>query len=349
MRYLKLMTVVAMLLAVSGMAGAVGIPFTHPWGTGGNTAVFAHLTNYDAVTTYTGKFVTGANAPQGVSLLPEGGLGSDGKMYPALQANLPNGADLGESAWGVFQIDTIFEGRVPNPFQHNNITIQNAKDPLFSAGFQGKELVGIFHGRTDSAVTFFSDGTQKIEAIADVFEVYLQDVGTFDEGTAGSAGRIAPNKYVSAGFDAGGNQIGELVLNGSGAFGFVGSPFVPGAQDVLRFDPKTDVSGAAETFIQLFKAGEVSQVGTANAQFDNDYFIGITNAGARADLRLKSTTTLNNGSNLAPEAIGAFDWTVTTSDPLTGNDIVVIPEPTTMLGMFLAVGGLTRYIRRRRA
>ena len=345
MRYLKVMTAVGMLLAVSGIAGAVGIPFTHPWGTGADTAIFAHLTDYDVVSQYTGKFVTGANVPVGVALNPNGGLASDGLSYPALVKNAGNGALAGEDGWGIFQIDTIFEGRVPNPIlAHNNITQDNAANPLFAAGFQGKELVGIFHGRTDVGVTFFSDGSMKMESIGDNYEIYLQDVGTFDDGDAGSAGRIAAGKYISAGFDAVGNQIGELVLSGKSTAGFLGSPQVPGAQIVSQFIPSGTLPGNADLYINLLATGNV---GTDNAEYNNDYFIGISDPDARADLRLHVTTTVNNPVNLSPEIVGAFDWTLTSSDPMTGNTI--IPEPTTMLGVLLAVSGLARYMRGRKA
>ena len=340
MRYLKLTAVVSLVLAVSGTAGATGIPFTHAWN---NAGIFAHLTDYDSGTSYAGTFVTGANVPTGVTLNPNGGLASDGQTYAALEKLVGNGNLQGEDSWGIFEIDTIFEGRVPNPFlAHNNITQRNAANPLFSAGFQGKELVGIFHGRTDVGVTFFSDGSMKMESVGDSYEVYLQNVGTFDDGNAGSAGRIAAGKYISAGFDAMGNQIGELVLSGNATSGFLGSPGVPGAQIVSQFIPSGTLPGNADLYINLATTGNV---GTANNQFDTDYFQGVTDPNATADMRLHVTTTVNNPMNLSPQIVGAFDWTVTSSDPMTS---FVVPEPMTMATALFAFGGLASYIRKRR-
>ena len=73
--------------------------------------------------------------------------------------------------------------------------------------------------------------------------------------------------------------------------------------------------------------------------WDTDFFtpikVGPYNP---ADLRLHVTDTPVAQS-------GEFDWITSSNDPLTG---YYVPEPLTMLGVFLAVGSITGYLRRRK-
>lgn len=342
MRNMKFITFVGLMLVVGVTAQAGSIPFTHAW-TG---PVYAHVADYSSGTFYDGTFVTGAAAPVGVVLLPGGGLASDGNVYPALTKIVGNGSQPGEDTWGVFSIDALYEGRVPNPAQHNEIAIQNQPNPLFVSGTANKELAGIFHGRVDNGVTFNGDGSSTTFSTGDKLEVYLQPVGTFDNGTAGSSGRLAAGQYKTVGFTALNTPVvgSTLVLQGVDQAGFLGTAFLPGTEEISQFFPAGDSPGHADLFISLTGA-----LATDNPIFDQNYFIGVSNPAARADLKLHVTTTVNNAFNDPAAVLGtAYDWTVTSSDPLTG-DITTVPEPVTMMGLVLGIGGLAGYIRRRRA
>ena len=250
MKNMRCIALVGLVLVAGVTAQAADIPFEHAWPPPQTTQapILAHVSDYDSDTFYTGFFVNGVQAPRNVALLPGGGIATDGNIYPALAKVAGNGSMPGEDSWGVFSIDTFYEGAVPDPtLHHNNITSQNHNKPLFHTGDSGLELAGIFHGRTDVAVTFFPDGSSKAESIGDYVEIYLQPLGTFDHGDAGSSGRVTAGKYATVGFDADGNPLpgSTLVLQGVDQAGFLGSAFVPGAEEVSHDCPVRSGSWAS--------------------------------------------------------------------------------------------------------
>ena len=341
MRALRKCILLALVAAMVAPAGATGIPFRQAW----NGPVYMHMHDYAQGTVYAYD-----NDPQsptfGQPLLWGGGVGNFYTPYtPSQLFPLPgNAMNPGEAGWAVFQIDQIFKGALIGP---NTINIVDPLNPLFEAGDQGLELVGTLFGRVDLLVTFSPNTIpgqapkMEFEFHGDRITLFTQSAGTFDEGAAGSSGRLPDgmggylDKYVSVGYDAAGNPIAgsELVLTGHGDVGYYGS--LAAAEGRAAFTP-AGVSGSGDSDEYFSFDG-----GTQLALYDLDGFIPNKLVGGpwpNADLRVHTTN-----SPITPS--GVFDWLVQSSDPVTS---FVIPEPMTMLAVFGGVAGLAGYIRKRR-
>jgi hypothetical protein len=343
-------------LAVCGVAGATTIPFTHAW----NGPVYMHAHGYTQGTVYSGFLVDGNAAPTNVWLQPGGGKASDGNVYAALDIFSPSKASKpGEDGWSIIQIDSIFEGKLVGT---NNITPQNLANPLFFTGFNNKELVGASFNRNDLWVKFNGGGEQEFLGNGETFELFVQPVGTFDDGNAGSAGRILndngtpldttddfyEDKYVTAGYLSDGTADGNatLVLSGNGEPGYYPAGYDPNLDGPMG-DPNTEFagdftpagtsgSGDYDTYYTITGGADAVQFGTSDPFVPNRPNLGgIFN---NADLRLHVT-------NSPVTQDGEFDWLVSFSDPITGD---VIPEPLTALTVLGSAAGLAGYVRRRR-
>ena len=356
MRYAKLILLAGLILAATSTAGALTtttpgyIPMTHGW----NGPIYSHLHDYSMGDVY----LPGPATPMDTWLTPAQAIASGATPLPAL------GAVGGESGWGVFKLDAIYEGKI---MPSGDIMPQNIANPLFYDGYKGKELVGIYGGRGDYALKFGADGSQSFLSIGDQYEMYVQDHGLFDEGAAGSTGRNADGSYTTVGDDA----SSVVPLNGVSQAGFF--PDVAGfgtcPETIAQIFPGGAFPGHSDLYISLYdNAGQVPAAHTppiggsgvlgglsdpSGWTWNLNYFQGNVCGTPpdppgyfTADLRLHVTTTTNNGYN-DPNFFGnPFNWTVQSSDPLTGSQFV--PEPVTMLSALLAVSGLAGYVRRRR-
>lgn len=347
-------------LAVTNQPGE--ITFAHPW----QGPVYAHVHNHDTGHVYTGFFVDGTPCPIGVALPVAGGMGSDGVNYPAATKSLQMlpGLDTraGESGWGIFQIDILYEGYIA---PSGDILPQNTTNPLWQTGQNDQEIVGIMGGRKDRAVIFDEPGgaNQRILSTDDQYEIYVQKDGTFNDGAPGTTVRNADGSYPTVGDDA----TSKILVNGYTQTGFYmdagllagGVPMGICPESIAEFFPAGTSPGHNDLYINLYADGETIPAGDIGASgvlggmnspydFDTDFFQGWAcgpNVPYGADFRLHVTTTAINGFN-DPFWGADYNWTVFSSDPLTG---YYVPEPITVMGLFFGIGSLGCYLRRRRA
>ena len=357
MRNLKLIAWTAVLLALSASAQAGAIPFRYAW-TG---PVYMHIHDVSTGTQYNGKFVDGTFAPVGVWLRP-GGTASDGNVYPALDSTPGNNVKPGEDGWSIFAIDSIYKGvwlganTIAPTDLGNPLYIHGDPDPV--TGTQ-REVVGTVFNRHDLLVRFNADGSFNFEAAGDVMEVWVQDLGTYGTllGSAGSSGRVGlQDKYAGIGYDASGNPLSHAKLSMrlvsvTDYFGDENPDAVAGLhrQTEVRgqFTPSVVVpgtgSGDNDEYLRVVTPQEdpgYSEYGYDWELFDSNRFDPQRSWGSiRADLRVHITNT-PIGARPNPN----YDWLVQSSDPVTGD---LVPEPVTVLGMFLGIGSVSAYIRRR--
>ena len=125
-------------------------------------------------------------------------------------------------------------------------------------------------------------------------------------------------------------------------------PGFPDAEFVGVFDPTGGPLGGNDaggfTLFASVVAGAMA--GPPAPWLDSNFFVSST-PGVTADLRVEADTELNNPENIpGANPFGIGDWTVTSNDD--SEAIYIVPEPMTMLAVGVALGGLGRYIRRRR-
>ena len=330
MRHLLVLLIVGLVLAVSGPAWAIGIPFTQAY----NGPTYWHISDWDAGTFYNGLLTNGSPALNGHTYTPS-----------QLQKTGPSGGVTGEDSWGIFRVESIYTAQV-DPFGTDTITIGSTELYDFGATLQTTEIMGLFHGRVDDFISFvdltplnLTDPlTQVIQSHGDTIDLYTQPKGSaeslgglWSNGLGGPSDRLAANQYKGVGYSALNTTIvgSDLALTGGVQLGFqsdgVISYFTPNA---------TGNTGSGTFGLYISWTG-----GSQLPIWDTNVFpIGYSLGGITADLRLQGSIT--------PTGLPTGDpWLVHTSDPGTTS---VVPEPVTMAGMLLGIGCLSRYIRKRR-
>ena len=346
-KLITMLIVAAFALTISATAQAGSFSST-----GWNVPTVMHASDYDAGTVW--------RALDGTDPLP--GIYND--PHNELLCVAPNGVDYGEDTWGIMSIDSIHEGFILT--NHTAIKLTPSLPDLWSVGDDGMELWGIFYGHKDTQVIINPDGSQISYGSGIQFDIWAQPVGSFTGGPNGvhaplgwgSADRLAQDKYAGVGYDAAGNIIGTTTTPGdtsddaflwmtmAGAPGFFSSQ--PAASFNGTYYPGgggpqgVDDAGGAKLWGEFDDpgVGDVAGVdyGTANATYDLDwYHSGFTSD--KADIRLQIDTEVNTAYS------ADFDWLVTSSDPL---QTYAVPEPVTMLGVFMGISGLAGYVRKRR-
>jgi hypothetical protein len=355
MRRLKFVTVAAVICAValSANAGVVNLP---------NAPLIFDITNWDMGTVY----YRNPGQPGPISVAPG--------AWPGTTIYAPNsgetgfvGADPNEDGYGVLRVNSIFKGMVMG-----TTIVPDPSEPLpiWVDGQYGVELVGMFHSIND---TWINDpdpgvpptGAQNIYAEGIQLEIWEQSIaGGVWGGTAGpalgSSGRIAgaPNAYTGVGVP-GGVAGAELWAAGPGVGGFVGDPTIPAtltADFRSTFLPGVAFAGSAGEALVFWNVDAGSQASNLVVAFWQSPL------GTQADLRTEANLEGNNPANVQSGGVqpmwlpdgtpnplfglnlGLFDWTVTTNDETKG---MLIPEPLTMIGLFVGVSSLAGYIRKR--
>ncbi|HQL73963.1 MAG: Extracellular serine protease precursor [Planctomycetes bacterium ADurb.Bin126] len=178
---------------------------------------------------------------------------------------------------------------------------------------------------TVSAGTLLVDGT------------IVSPVSVVDGGTLGGTGvisapvSVAPRGHVAPGDSAGTLSTGPLALAGGSFFDV---EIDPGAWDSLLVAGEVDVTGAILNLMPLASFSAFN--GSRYLIVDND---GADDVVGRFDSLLEGALLEVGGSQFAITYFGG-----------TGNDIVLtsVPEPLTLGLWGLALGGIGRYVRRRR-
>jgi len=339
MRCFKLLLMGGIVIGVAGLAYATPqyIPIRHAY----NGPWLMHITDWGMGTVYD---ATGTAISKIIGVPDE--TIQTGKTYYTSDWTLPvllptAGGKAGETGWGLVQVDAIYPAEwISIPY--NNIGNPDVANPLFFAGDQGVEMVGMYANRTDVAVTFNADTSQTFEYKGDTLEFFLQPLGRFDTGDAGSAGRIpGQDKYETVGYDAAGNQYADAVKVWTQELepGYFGSK--DETEGISLFYTDAGPSGSSDEFISfILDDGQgTDEINWALDAFHPWKFTDADNDGVndflRSDIRVHVTTTLTDQA----------DWLVSSSDPVTGT---VIPEPVTMAGLMLGIGSLLGYVRRRR-
>jgi hypothetical protein len=243
-----------------------------------------------------------------------------------------------EDAWGIAKV--------------SNITDPNDNTIVYWTAGPNSELSAMFVGTWDQSVSVaYSapgpgntyDVTQ--DTYSNNFKVFLFEDATPDyNAVPGPAARNGAFSYPTA-------TDGTLVFEAVGVKGLSNpvnlllSPVEHTTTSTLRYDKGLDgIAGTADdTFFNLIKGSGSSYVEIADANGDsaitgqewnnNMFDLG---GGVKADLYMSWTLT---------PPIGFTNWDTADQDPVQSN---YVPEPVTMASLFLGIGCLSRYIRKRR-
>lgn len=217
-------------------------------------------------------------------------------------------ADGVEDGWGVFKISAIHA---------DNFT----SDLLWFDGKDGEQLTGIFHGLDDD---FFvvSGGSQNIQSVDGVIEVYLDSVTPFDA-SGGPAARTGAGSYPTV---TDGSLFLELAMVPGIKFGDLDP-----TNDYISYDNNLDFTTPT------------------NFTGDGAFYLDVT-GGSHAGMFDSNSVCLvdDSGVSHCSDFSGVFDvqtsgsgpWLTKSDDPIHGS---AIPEPTTLLllgsGVIGMVGG----------
>jgi hypothetical protein len=319
MKYLKLLMIGGLVLAVASSAGA--FTFNKPY----QGPVFFKIANFDMGTLYPILPVgstfggTGANGADVATL--------DGVKTAQATGARPLGAfgDTLDDSWGIARVSEIDD---------------NLGLPLWTPALTGTELTILFYGEQDIYLEQTSATDQIIAGVDINFAMYEEAIPspTSYDPSAGSVGRDA----VGTGYTT--VTEGTLVLSGSSVPGHIRVPGDKGGTNTefevdvnasaLLFGGVTGTIGSGVSFFEItggtqsgmFLPGAFTPLGP------NIGLPGVKNAGVRLDF-----------TTIIPPNVS--DWLVRSNDPA---QLEAIPEPVTMLGLVMGLGGLGAYLRRRR-
>ena len=330
MKIPKYLVVASLLLAVS--TTAMGITFTDPV-TGNPTSYKGPIifTLFDRAwgTDYSPAIAAGAPASTPIWEQPPSG-------WP----NTPAQGAIGGKGYGIFYIDTIQKAQI-SPTTGNIIDIGPGNE-LWQNGDNNQELVGIFWNVSDIVWSHdAASGTQTIEAAGMNVAIWEQDSGAFAYGHSSNRG---PNPWDFTGVGTGTNP--NLWLTTQSSVNGLGT-MAPGLTEyVATFNPQGGIggnpsaAGSAQTYMSVADltgaTGGVIGKGSFNDYLDSNYF-------GNADLFLNMNTYLNNPFN-AVQPVTVDDSTVSSSDHTGG---IVVPEPITVMAVFLGISSLGGYVRKR--
>lgn len=262
------------------------------------------------------------------------------------------GSMTGEDGWGLLQVMQINIGKIIGVNDIASTTSSLWSNPPAPPP-PGRELFGVYWNVQDTKVSSGGGLVQVTESVGLYFAIWEQDAGTAaavstDLGWAGTAGRGLPWEY---------DRIGGYDPNGLGSTGspvlwLTGKSTAMGLLGTLagtEYLAGTDLAGGtgfAETYMEVADLTTwVDPNGTTvagpgkglhNALFNSNYYVGPGPAGggANADLYLKMTTSYP----------GDYDWTISSDDDIGA---IAIPEPITVMAVFLGISSLGGYVRKR--
>jgi hypothetical protein len=320
MKYLKWMIVAGMVLVAT--TPALAFTFNKPY----QGPVFFKIANFDMGTTYPILPVgstwggTGANAADVPTL-----DGIAGKTQATGTRALGAFGDTLDDTWGIARVSEIDD---------------NLGLPLWTPALTGTELTILFYGEQDIYLEQTDATDQVIAGVGlhfDMYEEAIPSATSFDP-SAGSAGRDGPGTgYTTV-------TEGTLVLAGSSVAGHIRTPGDKGGTNTefevdvnasaLLFGGVTGTIGSGVSFFEITGGTQSGMFlpGAFTPLAPNIGLPGVKNAGVRLDF-----------TTIIPPNVS--DWLVRSNDPA---QLEAIPEPVTMLGLVMGLGGLGAYLRRRR-
>jgi hypothetical protein len=335
MRILKFSMVVALVLAIVGPAQAIVLlqPYTGP--------VTMKFRNWDTGTLYIDQDGTTVGEANMDTLATVPG-------FP------PDSFGVGEDSWGVVQLTEIWGAQ---------------NQMLWSGAIPGTpEITGLFWGERDTYLDQDSSGVGVIQKIHGIgfkiafYEDANNDLGN-PPGAYGGSGNVGTDRRTSEAVFEGATE-GNLLWTGNSVPGF--NALFPNDEFFTDFSPSGAVAawGGLNAFGGMFvDLGTVYTDGADGAPgvvgVDDDGNGVVDDIGERGFAGSDDVAMLGSGNNLfdtsepvdwriaftgKPDGTGEF--LVLSDDPI--DTIIVIPEPITMFGMLLGVGGIARYVRRRR-
>ena len=381
MRYVGLLTALGLILAVTGTAGAVTLvrPNVGP--------LAFDVTHREMGDTYLGSSGVGVYGPGGAFALPSTvgvdyfpGLGNmpGESAWGVVRVNtimeadvavnhtsiieddsvagrLWNGAD-GKELVGIFwniQDIGFDQGAVVQSFESTGLKLAIYEQPVgtfdtfqASAGF-GQGSAGRIGASAYLGIGFGADGypgvagvdDDGINGIDDPGERGLGDDGTSTlwasgESVPGFVGALWTGTIDDGPVDAEVTSSYNInvaigAIAGNAAFNWEITGGTLDGLPKIESEPEDNALG--------------TNYGTGGTGPDNlGWFWG---AGTFADVDAEFVTRSNNPFNTPGGGAGSIgDWTVTSSDV---NTLYSVPEPVTMLGVLMGVGGLAGYLRRR--
>lgn len=350
MKLIKLCGVLVAVVALSSSAfGVISLVYEEGPNTGQGVVPGTELTfkigNFDVGTLY------GIPGPLGYSGLPapfDGGgtaagvaaldavgvspLGAQALgTYPGLNGGL-------EDTWGIGRIT-----RIEDP----------AGAAVWTPAVKGHQLNAIFSALQDIHIEPSSvAGNTRISGVG--LDVKIYNSPTFLDATGGTAARLPGNIYPGI------NDAGQLLeLSMISLPGYINGPGT-GAAEATEFESDfnfVSLKGSGQAFMEILG-------GSSQFLFDGSFWGlpdaypmaqspgGAANAATlgalggfdlAADVHLQFTTDVNDGG---PGGTPLADWLVESDDPMKVK--MFVPEPLTMLGLFMGLGGVGAYIRKRR-
>lgn len=333
MRVCKMIGVVALVMVVTGTTWAVTVPAIPVLGDqfppgSGNVAVHFYTRNRDQSTGYLTTVNGTYNATSPTAAFTGPGVLTELKAPDGMFMTRAGAGGGSEDTWGIFSMRIIEAGGMVSPgtpfadiFKKlgGDLTYEWTETNVMTGN---TALVGVFYDGWDTQVVV--NGTAlEVQTVGTRFELWAVDKALVNlEGASqgphyDANWRTARNRYTT--WVQGG---GTLLLDGNATYErFIGTqlsstPLVFDGQTVVYVDIPTVGAGIWDKFVG-----------------DGKYFTDPL--GNKADLKLTN--------DIDP---GADGWAVNSHDD-GGFTFQLVPEPLTMLGVLLGVGGLGKYIRRR--
>jgi len=327
MRALKLISAVALVMVVTGTTWAVSVP---PYPTNG--AIYLENYDRDMGTAYVGPSDDYTRTARGGTWTSVGGS-TFTTVVPATGA----WPGANEDTWGIFSVATI----APGAKTGNNIIQTGTPTYIWDSGNAmtgNTALVGIFYNGWDGQVIINNTappGSPILTVFAKEvkFELWAVDKSLVDllysrqcpayTSVDGNNVRTAQDEF-SNWIDATDMTKVKLLTGTSTEFRFTGSANLNDG----TFDGQT---------LTYWDINENDASGLWNANWGTSALVDpfTDDFGNKADLKM----TFDSHS-------GTQGWAVNSTD--SGGLGFVVPEPMTMLCVFLSIGGLGGYIRRRR-
>ena len=327
---LKMCLVAALIVTVSGTVQAVSLQ-TGP--------IIWKAFNYDEATAYedgeVGTFYFRTDTTEYWTdehgLLKYGDRATD-KLFSDLTVTLPANGRPGEDSWGLFEVTQIFAGTVIdggfNPATGQD-AIVSVGAPYWNTGDGGEFLNGTFFGTQDQVVEWVSANDQRIWSDGGRASLWVED------------SRFIPSDGAAA-HSPSARPADTTFPDWTGA---EGDEWLTFTLDYYRFSGFFDAAGLPEGDTTIYLTTDGGSAYDPPSQDFADFWVDPFTGPYENDppgafpAHFLQTWKIGAPFKFANGWVGSED---------TAKGIRIVPEPVTMLGVFLGVGSLAGYIRKRR-